>query len=514
MNKKSFALSWGRKMFFGHGWALTSILGLIYLQSMIFPQTFGGWFYFLTTFIGHYGMILILSYFFLYCPIILIFPTYYISRIWSIVLMLAINLVIFFDAYLFARYQFHLNSFLLDILKTEKSLQVFGLSPVKQWLMAFVTFIFFILFWIRGENIWRKMCGRFSNPVKNWYLVLIVSCFLTSNLIHMYSSSTGGGQVTQLASLFPVHFPLTAESFMKEHGFSYQKGPNKTESVQNFYYPSSPLKCTSKNPKNILMVVLDKWPVNWDKTLTPNLTHYLNHGLFYTNHFSGSPVEEEGYFSLLYGVPSVYLNSAAKNSKEPAVYLALKESKMEMGFFKNQTLADLAPFLESKVSPEALTPFFAEVYLKGGTLAEKDEQLKEVINSLIRTKLTENTIIIMTGATGEGIETPLLLIWPNKRPETINKLTTHYDVLASVIIENWKCKNKASEISLGKNLFSKEETLQHVAGNNEELFIVDSKSKSTVVIDHSEKIHLIGNGNPEMKEILNALHRMTHFFRP
>ena len=529
MNKKSFALSWGRKMFFGHGWALTSILGLIYLQSMILPQTFGGWFYFLTTFIGHYGMILILSYFFLYCPVILIFPTYYISRIWSIILMLSINLVIFFDAYLFARYHYHLNSFLLDILNTEKSLQVFGLSPVKQWLMAFVTFIFFILFWIRGENIWRKMCGRFSNPVKNWYLILIVSCFLTSNLIHMYSSSRGGGQVTQLATLFPMHFPLTAESLMKEHGFSYQNGPNKSESVQNFYYPSSPLKCTNKNQKNILMVVMDKWPVSWDRTLAPHLSHYLNHGLFYTHHFSGSPVEEEGYFSLLYGVPAPYLVPAIKNSKGPALFLALKESKMDMAFFKTsepsplhslipgtleKPVGELESFLESKASAETFTPFFAQVYLKGGNLTEKDLQLKEVINSFIRNKFTENTIMIITGATGEGLETPLLLIWPNKRPEQISKQTTHYDVLATTIIENWKCKNKTSDMSLGKSLFSKDEALQHVAGNVEQLFIVDAKSKTTVIVDHSAKLNIKGNGHPDMKEILNALHRMTYFFRP
>src|SRR5687768_12992350 len=135
MKKKSFVLSWGRKMFFGLGWALTSLVALNYFQSMIIPQSVTGWIFYLTTFIGHYGLILSLVYFLLYVPVVSIFPSYYISRIWSIVLILAVNLFIYFDSYLFARYRFHLNSFLWNLLQEKEAVAAFGLTPFKLGLL-------------------------------------------------------------------------------------------------------------------------------------------------------------------------------------------------------------------------------------------------------------------------------------------------------------------------------------------------------------------------------------------
>ncbi len=91
MNRRSFVLSWGRKLFFGFSWPLTSLIALTYLRSYIVPHTTADWAYFIATYVGHFGMLNAIVYFLVYCPIVLLMPSYYISRFWSLILIMSLN---------------------------------------------------------------------------------------------------------------------------------------------------------------------------------------------------------------------------------------------------------------------------------------------------------------------------------------------------------------------------------------------------------------------------------------
>ena len=529
MNKKKFALSWGRKMFFGPGWLLTSIMGLTYLQSMIIPQGFGSWMYFLTTLVGHYGVILSLVYFFIFCPVILIFPSYYISRIWSILLILTLNLGIFFDSYLFSRYHFHLNSFLWEILKHNRTLDVFGLTPFKLGLMGFVTFIFLVLFWIRGESLWRRMCARFSNPVKNWYLVVVAVCFITSGLIHMFSYAEGGGPVTRMANLFPLNFPVNGKAFLKKQGMIENGDSPLDHHYGNLYYPANSLKCSKPAAHHVVLVVVEDWKDMADKSVMPNLSHYAQHSLNFSNHHSGGTNAQDGYFSLMYSLPPIYSVSVTRQKTMPIFVEQMKNAQADVVFFKSEgttpvgtyftdtkegSLEEITPYLNQRIETGVTKPFFMQVYLAGGNLTKKDAELKEVINSLIKLGLVEKSVIIVTGSHSNTLSTPLFVMWPGKRPGTITKLTSHYDVLSTLMLEDWRCKNKMSDVSLGKSLFSTEETAKLVVGNYEHLMILDGKEPRMATIDHEATLKAEGAKVAEMKLILEALNQMTMFYRP
>ena len=163
MNRRKFALSWGRKIFFGISWPLSSALTLVYLRSFILPETVTDWFYFLMTLIGDIGLLNVAFYFLLYCPIALISPTYYIARIWSLLLVLALNLFILVDAISFSSYHLHIYSYLSELYLTEGLHHLIGsLSGFGVLVAGLVALA--LLIWIRGEMIWRGMQGRFSNP--------------------------------------------------------------------------------------------------------------------------------------------------------------------------------------------------------------------------------------------------------------------------------------------------------------------------------------------------------------
>jgi membrane-anchored protein YejM (alkaline phosphatase superfamily) len=537
MNKKSFALSWGRKMFFGLGWVLVSLTALSYFQSMIIPQTTVGWVYFLTTFIGHYGLLLSLVYFFIYCPVVLIFPSYYVSRIWSVTLILSLSLFIFLDSYVFTRFRFHLNSFIWTFLRDQDALTGFGLTPIKLGMIGSVLTVLLVVLWIRGEILWRIMQGRFSNPVKSWYLVIISICFITSQLMYIYGDAKGARYITRLSNLFPLHIPITGKLFLKEQGFISENKPLINQGYKDFNYSFENLKCGMNDSKNVLLIVLDKWAGSeLNAESTPNIDHLSSHGILFNNHFSGGLNKNDGYFSLIYSLPPTYSASAINQSAEPIFFQQMKKSDLELSFFQSGDTSPLTDYLpmEKEIFTDYIEshlikrneladtkPFLMHVSLNGGTLAEKDNQVKSVIDLFIKQRQIQNTIVVLTAAYSDDMKTPLLVIWPGKASETVAKLTSHYDVLPSIMMEDWKCKRPVEEYSFGKNIFSTAETEMHIAGNYRTMKILDTKEQTLTTLDqyNGVEVRSLGSMNVEndkrnIVSILEALHKLTSFYRP
>ena len=81
MNRRQFALSWGRKLFFGLSWPLSIVLALLYARSFILPANGVDWIYYVASIIGQTGLLTVVFYFVLFCPLVMLFPFYYVSRI-------------------------------------------------------------------------------------------------------------------------------------------------------------------------------------------------------------------------------------------------------------------------------------------------------------------------------------------------------------------------------------------------------------------------------------------------
>lgn len=518
-------------MFFGLGWALTSLVALNYMQSMIIPHTFSGWMYFITTFIGHYGVMLSLLYFVVYCPIVMMLPSYYVARFSSILLLIAANLLIFLDSYFFARYRFHADSFLWNFMSDPNAMTAFGFNSVKIGLIAFVVLVVFVAMWIQGERIWRYMQTRFSNPVKNWYLVVILICAVISQTMYMYADARGSVAITRVAALFPLNYHLKGVEFFQPD----QPVVQEPQGFKDFHYPGADLNCVMKEPKNILMIVLDKWnATDFNEFLTPNLKHYASHGIEFQNHYSGGLDSNQGYFSLMYGVSPIYAASAINQGTEPAFISQMKKSKLELAFFKSgattpgqiflpkeveNPIANIESHLAERDDLAAVTPFLMSIYLDGGTVSEKDLQVKTVVDQFIKHKLIENTIVILTGAYGD-MKTPLIVIWPDKEPGVVTKLTSHYDVIATIMKDDFRCKNKIQELSQGKNLFAPEANELHVAGDYSRLKILNLKTQTMTSIDSAFGLDVRDmntmseeNDKRDIESILNALKGITTFYR-
>jgi len=182
MQRKSFALLWGRKIFFGLSFPLSCLLGLLYLKGSSLPINFSEWFYFVTNLVGYFGLLNVLFFYLLFYPIARIQPSYYVVRIWSLILILILNSLIVIDAMIFSKYQVHLYS---DIGKLLLSGDLHHLASNEIFAGIIAIFLVYaFVVWLRGEATWRSMQGRFYNPIGGIHLGVIFSyCLLVKHFI-------------------------------------------------------------------------------------------------------------------------------------------------------------------------------------------------------------------------------------------------------------------------------------------------------------------------------------------
>ena len=499
MNRRQFALSWGRKLFFGLAWPLFSLIGLIYLQSFVLPQSSTETIYFIVSYVGYYGLICSVVYFLLYSPLILIFPTYYFSRVWSLFLILMTASFLFFDAYVFSQFRLHLNMFFINLIY-QKGFSALVTNKAVLIVFMIAMFIGSVVIWLRGNMTWRQMQKRFSNPVSNWYLLIIALAFGVSHLIRIYSSNP----VARMQALFPVNIALTGQ---------LQQPPLKD--IGRLYYPKDELKCNGKGHSNIVFFVIRGWKSDsLAGANNPTLTHMIEHGSYYKNHFSGSADSEGGLFSLFYSLPGTYMD-AFKNEKKPSVFVeelhkrkyqvvsfiqGQKEARSELlSGFDPQDVHNGSLFEAWKVWSQggtATPPLFAFFYfdLNQGSatyaeeLAKIDKEIRNITLSMFNEHVLRDTTIIITGDHGqesdvdglteEKIKTPLLIVWPHRSQKEFQHFSSHYDVVPTLMRELWNCKSSFSSHSIGKALNDNPDHPWHLIESENNIALMDLQKQN------------------------------------
>lgn len=493
MNRRNFVLSWGRKLFFGLSWPLTSMLAVIYLRAFILPESTLDWIYFALTFFGYFGLVNAVVYFFAYCPIVLMMPSYYISRIWSLLLIIALNLFILLDALAFSNYHHHLYSFISKIFLEEGLSYLIG-SEAGLILTGVGFAILALLIWLRGEMIWRSMQGRFSNPVKNWYLVLMVFCLLVGKLIYHY-----GDVHPKLAEIFPLD-----QNFARKEITAHNDN-------RKFYYPTDALSCQGKSNPNVIFITLREWNnTQVGPETTPILHHMKKHSVSYNSHYNTSLDSEGGLFSLMYSVPSSYMS--AVHDTQPAIMQELQSRKYEILKFgqddDERTMQEFRQWIENR-SGEEIQPYFLNITFKAHAF-DVDKHIGEVILTLEKEKILSQSHVIVTGAySGTDSEfIPLYYANPDRKTGDVNTITSVYDVVPALMQKVWNCKKVFKVATVGHPLEQVERDWLLVTGKSD-FKIVDFTNKNVTTVQNGQISDT--SSNPRHELIFSALKMMTSF---
>ncbi len=105
-----------------------------------------------------------------------------------------------------------------------------------------------------------------------------------------------------------------------------------------------------------------------------------------------------------------------------------------------------------------------------------DRLTAELLKTLEQQGIMENTIIILTGDHGQEanetrtnswghnsnfskyqIQVPLVIYWPGKEPHVYSQLTSHVDIVPTLMQEIFRCSNPVKDYSNGQSLFDQNE---------------------------------------------------------
>jgi uncharacterized protein len=187
----------------------------------------------------------------------------------------------------------------------------------------------------------------------------------------------------------------------------------------------------------------------------------------------------------------------------------------------------LLDFLRAKRSESAGSPFLANVHFdKNSTISERDNFIHSLANALHSGRLVDSTIVVLTGTHAgpnlsvKSLKVPMVVIWPDRDTVLVDRVTSHYDIIPTIMKEDWKCKNKLTDYSFGQSLFGKESRSMHVAGDYQELGIIDFDQRTiTTIGEHTglqvKDFNLRPYPRDKMNDakVLNSLEDLTYFFR-
>ena len=183
------------------------------------------------------------------------------TRIANLILSTVLLVVIKLDAVIFEQFRYHLSPIVLKLVFGKRASDIFQFSTLN--LLLAVLFVLLlvglqVLFYFLAQKIILKNISlRIKPTIIVWFLAL-----LTSHLVYAWSDANYFRPVTQIKNVFPVFYPLTADSLLMKLGLVDLEKAKRNEQMaqeqasQNVQYPLQPIVSDGLQPKkNILYLV-------------------------------------------------------------------------------------------------------------------------------------------------------------------------------------------------------------------------------------------------------------------
>lgn len=323
------------------------VLLFVSLQYINFLENIDGFFlklYLAITTISHFFLIGIL-------PLLLSLLLYYITKSKNVTLGINIFLSTFIlvmvklDAVIFEQFRYHISPIVLKLVFGKRSSDIFQFSTTNVVVsVLFILALFGLQFLFHYVS--KKILLKKSNLKVKPTMIVFCVFMLTSHLVYAWSDANYFRPVTQIKNVFPVFYPLTADSLMMKLGLvdlekakqnAKMQAETNTNTVQ---YPLKSIVSENISPKkNILYLVIDTWRNGFmNEQITPNIAAFSKRCQVYTNHLSGSNMTTGGIFSLVYGIPATYFDTFTGQEIAPVLIKELQKQQYAMQILSSSNL--------------------------------------------------------------------------------------------------------------------------------------------------------------------------------
>lgn len=500
----------------GHWFALFNVLFCLVLASRYlfiidWPHTLLGRIYAFTSWIGHFSFLVFALY------LLIIFPLSFLLRNPRTLKITAVSIatigltVMLVDQQVFATVNLHLNFLVWDLL-IEPSYN----TNTHEWQLFFAVMpLIFLLQMVYANWSWLKLRSLQRQKWGKWAALFFVSCFMATHLIYAWADAGFYRPITMQKNNYPISYPMTARTFLKNYGlldadkYEAQLNEELPSSMPDVHYPLNnitvaPIK-KGYNVALILFEELDKEAIS----RIPALNEFSKHAFTFENHFS----DQNPDFTLEYGIAPIFSKSILNKHKDSQLNEALalqnylradfiidsldnanemdKLQTKDKNSGNNKTMVQLLEKLDTLQTNSQKQSWFLKINLPVLNSNNFDDSLSKLLSTLTE---DTNTIVILTAknsttaadltAISDFIpqKVPLLMRWPDVTVDVpTDKITTHQDIVRTIIERVLRAQNPASDYSQGEDIFyPTRQNLWWVDGRTNQIVI--QTTSSTVVL--------------------------------
>jgi len=572
--KVSQMISWG------HWFALFNILlglglGSRYLFVSDWPSSFEGRVYALVSWLGHFSFVGFAAYLLIVFPLTFVVMSQRLLRFLSAILATMGLTLLLVDTEVFTRFHLHINPVVWDLVVNPGEGEM-----ARDWQLMFICVpVIFLIEMLFGTWAWQKLRSlnrrNFAKPL----VALFIACFIASHLMYIWADANFYRPITMQRSNLPLSYPMTARKFLEKHGLldaqAYkqrliEQGDPEALSVE---YPLNNISVRdSGSGYNLLMIVVDGLHTSTIAKDMPMLAKFAEQNVSFTQHYSSGNINDTGLFGLFYGISPTYLDGIISSRKPSALISALAQQNYEFGLFasdgfnsrlyRQALLSDFslpAPVQQddaqttqqwqlwlkarndrpwfSYLSFDATSDALAQKLPKGSSLQRSyqqaatrvDQQISDVLQTLQERGELDKTVVIITASQGvdfnadagalshDKLQVPLIIHWPGTPAQTINKLTSHEDVMTTLMQRLLHVSTAPADYSQGEDLFSARRRHNWVTSSNNGSLVITTPTQ-TIQLENNGEYHAynkmghrLNDQKPELGLLLQVLTDQKRF---
>ncbi|MDE9461609.1 LPS biosynthesis-modulating metalloenzyme YejM [Xenorhabdus bovienii] len=566
--KVSQMISWG------HWFALFNImfslvLGSRYLFASDWPGSLFGRIYALLSWLGHFSFIVFAIYLLILFPLTFIVMSQRLLRFLSAALATAGLTLLILDSSIYIRFHLHLTPLVWDLVTNPEQGEL-----TREWQLMFICIpAIFLVQMLFGTWSWQKLRSlnrqRFGKPLA----AVFITAFIASHLMYIWADANFYRSITMQRSNLPLSYPMTARKFLEKHGLldqqEYQRRMNQqgNPAALTVEYPLNGLSYQdNRQGYNLLLLVVDGLDNKDITSAMPSLERFTQNNIQFTQHFSTGIQNDTALFGLFYGISSGYLDGILNSRKSSALLDALTHQRYQFGLFSSdgfqtplyrQALLTDYSFPTPTKKDDSLTvtkwrqwldlnhgttPWFSFLGINGfthstGQFDKKalDTEINNVLETLTNKGMLDKTIVVITAKhselptghspkwlTGdkfnrEQIHVPLIIHWPGTPAQVINKLTSHQDVMTTLMQRLLHVSNSPDDYSQGEDLFTAQRDNPWLITGDDGSLIVTTAT-NTIYLSKNGEYYLydldgneIQGAKPNLAQLLQILTEVKRF---
>lgn len=561
--------TWGHHFFFLNA-ILAIVISFSYVYAAPHTESLSAFIYLLATWLGQSCFLAFLAFLILFFPLTFI-GNFKLYRVLSVIFAFLLHCLLLIDAKIFLTVKVHITWMVTSLILRDLDFNT-GLNFRFMYIAVLILILLEILFAkLATREVYKKSLRH--NLFPNIVLSAIFMCFVASHGIYIWADATSYEKITNLRTVFPAHYPMTARSFLSNHGWIddddfTEASSEEKSSTSNFVYPLAEIKANPQdNPKNVIFILLNGMSYSdLNQTNTPFLMSLKMSNTSFEKHYLPYQNYEDNLFASSFGLPVQYKESFIKHKVEPVLVTEMQKQEYMVRVFTNSFLKkdvasvtsllglpinrvsalkndqlvfekalDFVDTLNSNqrflisLNTNSLMYVARNKNAHAKALKELDEELKNFIHELSRRDILKQSLVMISSDIGNPMllgnstdysmrqqHVPMIALWPNDSLKGIsyNNLTSNFDIAPTLGLEILGVTTPCVNYSIGNSLLKIVNRDYLLTTQGRSLLLISNNA--VTVYKRNGKVHIdeggkIRDAKPNLENLIKAMRELNRF---